>query len=534
MAGHGRETIALAVIALLAAWLRLHDLLSKAGWDSDQGTIMFTLSKALSSGSIPQLGLKASVGPFHHGALYMDLMIPGAWLGGGSPAGPLVETALCGFLVVPMVWLVARSIAGPAAGLSAALLAASAGGLVFFSDFIWNPTLVEPGSALSLLGAWRAWSSRRPAWLLAVGAGTAVAVQAHLAASVLLVPMGMAFVALLWRGPRGSRGRILLWGLAAVALIAATYIPLLLHELSHDFSEARAILDYAAALGSPASHGLVYRLAVGGSRTVTWPLTGWPLWGGAAFLPAAIAVTGALAAGLAWRLAITAAPDRWMRRMDPAGSEAPASEWTQAARTLERDGTWFVTASIAVIATLLAVGVRETSEINRVLTEQYHLVADPFVIVAAGVLLGSLWRLGARRGWAGALGRSACLAALAGSVACSSAEWPVAPNPSSWSAAQAATARIEGYANGRPIALVGLPGNRSTDAYGYPLFLDGVAAEAPDRAGVLVVLCDSTWTHTCGGQAETAWLADQPYGPEFVLRDRFEAAPLRTLSIYVR
>ena len=133
---------------------------------SDQGAIMFALSSALHSGSLPQLGLPASVGAFHHGALYLDTMLPAAWLGGGSPALVLIETAIGGLLVVPMLWWVARSIGGPVAGMSAALLAATSGGLVLFSTFIWNPTLVEPGAALTLLGLWQAWSGATPAGCL--------------------------------------------------------------------------------------------------------------------------------------------------------------------------------------------------------------------------------------------------------------------------------------------------------------------------------------------------------------------------------
>ena len=152
MADHWPEAIGLAAIMLVAAFLRLNDLQSRAGWDSDQGNEMLALWNALHSGTIPQLGPLASTGTFHHGALYYDLMLPAAWLGGGAPTWVLFEIALAGLMIVPIVWWVARSIGGPAAGLAAALLAATSGGLVVFSTFIWNPTLVEPGAALALLG----------------------------------------------------------------------------------------------------------------------------------------------------------------------------------------------------------------------------------------------------------------------------------------------------------------------------------------------------------------------------------------------
>lgn len=150
---------------------------------------MLALWNALHSGAIPQLGPMASTGTFHHGALYYDLMLPGAWLGGGAPTWVLVETALGGLMVVPMVWWVARSIAGPLAGLAAALLAATSAGLVVLSTFIWNPTPVEPGAALALLGAWQAWSSRNPVWLLAAAAEARWRRQ-HLARTVPAIVSG--------------------------------------------------------------------------------------------------------------------------------------------------------------------------------------------------------------------------------------------------------------------------------------------------------------------------------------------------------
>jgi len=533
MARYWPEVIGLALIMLVAAFLRLNNLQTRAQWDSDQGSDMFALWNALHSGTIPQLGPLASTGTFHHGALYYDLMLPAAWLGGGSPAWVLVETALGGLLVVPIVWWVARSIGGRAAGLAAALLAATAGSLVFFSTFIWNPTLVEPGAALALLGAWQAWSSRNPAWLLAAAAGTAMAMQAHIAASVLVLPMGMVLVALVWRGPVGQRRRIALWGAAAVALIIATYIPFIAYEVSHNFAETRGILAYLTGPDQQARHGPAYRLAVSGVRILAWPLTGWPLWGGKPNLPLAIGVAGALAAGLTWRLAATAVPNLRRTPMPPGDVlDLPAD--SAGPRAKERDGTWLVTCCLGAMILALGLGLGETSEIGPVLTEQYHLAADPFVIVAVGVLLGSLWRLRVHGRWVGVLGRLVFIAALAASAYCSAQEWPASPNSSSWSVAQAAANRIERDAAGQSIGLVGLPGHRSTDAYGYLLFLDGTLLVAPNRASVLVVLCDSTWSRTCGGPAEDAWLAAQPYASGFELLDRFTAAPKRTLSVYGR
>jgi 4-amino-4-deoxy-L-arabinose transferase-like glycosyltransferase len=531
IAAHWREAIGLAAVLLVAAFLRLNNLQSRADWDSDQGSEMLAIWNALHSGTIPQLGPLASTGTFHHGALYYDLMLPGAWLGGGAPTGVLIETALAGLMIVPMVWWVARSIGGPAAGLSAGLLAATSGGLVGFSTFIWNPTLIEPGAALALLGAWQAWSTRNPAWLLAAAAGTAVAMQAHITAGVIVVPMSMVLLALLWRGPAGQRRRIALWAVAAVALIVATYVPFILYEVGHDFAETRAILAFITGPGEQADHGPAYRLATSAVRILAWPLTGWPIWGGEPDRPVAIGVAGAFAGGLIWRLSATATPNR--RRGGEAADDAIEASLDAADPQLrERDGTWLVAGCLGALILVMGLGISSTSEIVPQLTEQYHIVADPFVIVAAGIVLGSLWRLGARRRWIGAFGRLLGIAALAAAVFNSSGQWEAGPNPYSWSQAQAAASRVMRDADGRSIALIGLPDDRSTDAYGFPLVLDGATMATPDRAAVLVVLCNASFSDTCGGPMEGAWLAVQPNGSNRELLDRFTASPDRILSVY--
>ncbi len=516
---------------LVAAFARFHDLETRAGWDSDQGAEMLALWNALHTGAIPQLGPIASAGTFHHGALYYDVLLPGAWLGGGDPTWALAQIAAGGLLVVPMVWWVARSIGGPAAGLAAAVLAATSGGLVVFATLIWNPTLIEPGAALALLGAWQAWSSRNPAWLLAAAAGTAVAMQAEMAAGAIVFPMSLVLVSLLWRGPAGQRRRIAFWGAAAVAVIVATYVPFILYEVGHDFAETRAILAFLTAPGQQASHSLAYRLAVTGLRSVAWPLTGWPRW--ASDLPLAIGVVGALAAGLAWRLVATVMPRR--RQAPGAADGAAVASTTSASPQLrERDGTWLVVGCLGALILALGLGMSNTSAIVPEFTEQYHSVADPFVIVAAGLVLGSVWRLSSHGRLAGVLGRVVWVAALVAAVHYGSAQWPPGPNASSWSSAQTAANRLERDASGKSIALVGLPNDRSTDAYGYPLVLDGIAMVTPDRASVLVVLCDSSSSGSCGGPAEDAWLATQSNATGFDLLDRFTAAPDRLLSVYGR
>lgn len=533
MVGHWPEAVSLAAIIALGAFVRFHYLALGPGWDSDQGTEMLAMWNAIHSGAVPLLGPVASTGTLHHGALYYYLMLPAVWLGGGDPRWVTAEISLAALTVVPAVWWVARSIAGPAAGIAAAAIASTAGGLVLFSQFIWNPTLVEPGAALALLGAWGAWSSRRPAWLLIAAAGTAIAMQAEVVAGVIVLPMGIVLLALLWRGPRGRRRNIAAWGAAAVALIVATYVPFMLYELGHNFSQSRAILDFLTGPGQSPSHGPTYRVAFSGLRIMAWPTIGWPIWVDKTKVAQAAIVAGILSAGLVWRLVVTTLP-YVRRRRDLADRQPDASIDASGARTQQRDGTWLVAVCLGLIILGLGLGMRDVAEIGPDLTEQYHIVADPFVIVAAGIVVGSFWRLTRRDRLVKLAGRAAFVVILGLIVNSNSGQWAGAPTSFTWPAAQAAANRIESVTAGQPIALGGLPNDRSTDAYAYPLVRDGVVPVAPAQGSFLVVLCDASRSSSCGGPAEDALVAGEPASAGYSLVDRFSATPVSILSIYLR
>ena len=549
-----RELACLAAIVLGAAALRLVNLPARGSWDSDQGTEMLALRTALSTGRLPTFGPQAiSVGgTFHHGALYYDLLLPAAWLGNGDPTFVVAEIALLGLLVVPMVWWIARSIGGPAAGLSAALLAAVSASLIGYSTFLWNPTLVEPGAALAYLGAWQAWRSNSGRWWLLAAFGAAVAMQSHVAGAVIVLPLAVVYVAALVRA-RGRRRATLAWGLAGVALVAMTYLPLIAYELSHDFAETRGMLGYFSGPDTASTMDPLARVLFAGMRILAWPLTRWPMVDlRPGFLPALV-VAVSLASGLLWRVAKagTAADPGRAAAESSADAAAPANAVPADAApadaapadaapadaapgATERAGTRFIAGSLLLAIVALGLGLRAVSEVQDLPTEQYHVVADPLVLVAAGLIAGGLWQSLPRRRPT-LVRRIAAVAAIVALVAWNAGHWPPLTAPDGgWPAAQSAATRVERDAAGTEIALVPLFAPKGSDAYAYPLNLDGVRLAAPADAQTVVVLCDSYWLTGCGGSQEDSWVAADPAGTGLKLIDRFAAAPDRTLSVYRR
>lgn len=536
-----REWACLGPILLLAAVVRFVNLPARGIWDTDQGLETGAIWNAVVSRELPVYGSPAFTtgGTFHHGALFYDLMMPFAWLGNGNPVVIVAAIALFGLIVVPVMWWTARSIGGTAAGLATALLAALSPSLVDYSTFIWNPVLTEIGAALACLGAWQAWTTRQPRWWVLAAAGTALTAQSHLTGLVLVLPMTLFFLIAVRRGPAHLRRGLWKWGLIGVGFFVLTWLPLIVSEVTSNFPEIRGILSFQQP--SPAAADPLTRLFVGAIRILAYPMTSWPLRDMQSGIPIALVVTTAVLAGMIWRVTGSLAPSR--RRpiaeteaalSQAAISDVAADPQAEAAFERERHGLRFIGGTLLLISLTLALGLKEISQIRSVIQEQYHTVADVFVIMSLGLVIGGLWRAKPVRGRAWS-GHALSALALGSLVAVGLGHLPPLTAPDGgWPAAQAAAARIEAISAGSDVGLVNLPFFKQADAYAYPLKLDGVKLVAPDEAATVVLLCDSGWYPGCGGASEELWRLGAAEGSTLRLVDRFEAAPQRILSIYRR
>ncbi len=335
----------------------------RGAFDADQGHDMLVLAGFLGRGEVPLLGPPTSIGTFHHGAVYYYLLAPAVAVFGPDPIVVMGWIALFGIGAVAATWWLARMIGGPVAAAAAGLLAAVSPSGIDESIFIWNPNLIPLASALAFGGALRAWRSGSPRWWLLAGAGAMVTMQCHVLGIVVLPPLAAAFAADVRRRRRAGSplGPLLRAGTGAAAIVAAGYLPLVIHELGHDFSETRAILDYITGGGRTAAAGLLSRVVTVGLRSVTWPLAG---------LITDRAAVSMIVAGIVAALMGVAAiagrrPDR------------------NAARWLVGTVAWSVLA-LAVFAPSLAVVTPGLPN------DHYHAFLDPLVIVLVGVGIARL------------------------------------------------------------------------------------------------------------------------------------------------
>ena len=522
-------------LLVLAAVLRLPSLSTRATWDADQGHDMLVLRDLVRNGVIPLLGPPTSIGDVHHGALYYYLLAPAAFLtGGDSPLAVTTLIALGGIVAVLVTWWLARSIAGPVAGLVAGLAMAVSASAVEESTFIWNPNLIALSSSIALAGAWQAWSTRRPGWWLLAAAGTAITIQSHVLGITLLPIVGALLVAdARGRPPGAERGRVWRHGLLGLAIVAASFLPLVIHELQNDFSEVYAALAYLQAGGDPTAFGPMARFLVIGARVASWPLTGLITDGPLAGLTAAIMVI----AIAGWR-ALAGSP-----------TERVAARWLGL-------GLLWTAGFLAVASPGLA------TVVPGLPNDHYHAFADPMVFVLVGMGAARLWRRDVGRGVGGVGGvgarrlpvhRVAVATALAILVSWNMGHQPSAIAPDGgYPAAERAALRIaesakrasavNGSGTGR-VVLRSIPGFKSVEAYVYPIIRLGVPVQvdhdkdstrpATPSTGTFVLICDATFEAivgaSCGGPAEAVVAPTATFGDPI---ERFNAAPGRTISIY--
>jgi hypothetical protein len=533
-----RDVLALGGLLAVAAILRLPDLASRGTWDGDQGHDMLVVRALLRDGVVPLIGPPTSIGDFHHGALYYYLLAPSALPNGGdSPLAVVAFIALAGIAAVGVTWWLARSIGGPLAGFAAGLLMAVSIASIDEATFIWNPNFIALSSALALAGAWRAWSTGRTRWWLLAAAATAVTIQLHVLALAFVPVIAALLVADIRRAPNDAERRrnLLKVAVAGVAILALSYLPLLANELTANFSESRAVLDYLFGGGREGSDvNPLVRLVIAGLRIVTWPLVGLVVDAGAVALLAGLAV-----------LALTV----WLAR-GPAGDVRTAARWLGL-------GLLWSAIALGIAAPSLA------SVVRGLPNDHYHAFADPMVFTLVGLGVARLWawrgRLPSRRPEGGPAlpawsGPALAVVLLGGLVAWNLTHLPPAvARDLGFPGAEAAAARIGTTIGDRPTALRSIPDFKSTEAYAYPLVRDGrhlvsIPAQGDDDeagraardaaeagATALVVICDDLFETVtgapCGGPAEDG---EMPPGGRFGSAiDRWEASPGRWISVYL-
>jgi hypothetical protein len=500
-----RDGLILAAILVLATALRFVGLSARGEWDDDQGNELLTMLHWVREGEVPLLGPVGSFGAAHHGVGFFWLLAPSAFLTDANPVAALATVAVVGIAGVAATWWLGRTVGGALSGHVAGLLMAVSPSSISASTLLWNPDIVAPGAALATAASWHAWRTRQARWWLPAGAGSLLALHGHMLAVIIVIPLVVLLAADVLRRPRSDRRRMLVPVLGSVAIVAVGYAPLVIHELRYDFSETRAIVEYATG---PGAYGRmppplpIVALPIIAWRIVVWPVSGLfasaPLWG----FPAAILTVVALVVAAARTQGIALQFGRWA---------AATTVWAVIALSL-------ISPSLALTIAGLP-------------NDQYHAWLDPILFAVIGVAVATL--SAAPRAL---VGRSAAVAIVVACVMLSVVAMPPLSSPDGgWSRAAESAARIRSVTDDQPTAVTGVA--KSGGALEFPLRRQGTPIATPSVAEFLVVSCDPLFEPgvgvRCGGPAEEA-IARQMGFTATRLVDRFADSPRRVVSVFAR
>lgn len=219
-------------ILLLALALRLRGLGTTGLW-GDQAFTLNTAMRWVNGGDIPLAANKSSVG-FVNPPMIEYLYAAALRLWPDILAVSLL-TLLGGLVAVAATGFVTARLFGRRAGLWAMLAFAVAPWAVFWSQLIWNQTMVPPFAALALGGLLLYLAERpRPVYLIVSFAAAAAMTQVHPGTAVQLATIALTL--LLFR--RRVRLRDVLAGAAVFALL---YLPYLVYQIGAGWADFRAI-----------------------------------------------------------------------------------------------------------------------------------------------------------------------------------------------------------------------------------------------------------------------------------------------------
>ncbi len=224
--------ISAAALLLLALFLRLRGLDTTGLW-GDQAFTLNTAMRWVNGGPLPLAANKSSVG-FVNPPLIEYLYGAALFLWRDILSVSLL-TLLGGLAAVVVTGAVTARLFGRRAGLWAMLAFAAAPWAVFWSQLIWNQTMVPPFAALALGGLLLYLFDRpRAGYLIGSFAAAAAMIQVHPGSAVQLLTIALAL--LLYR--RRVRPAHLL---AAAAVFALLFAPYLLYQIGTGWADLATV-----------------------------------------------------------------------------------------------------------------------------------------------------------------------------------------------------------------------------------------------------------------------------------------------------
>jgi len=242
-----KDKIAISLIILLAAFLRLYKINGFMEFLGDQGRDVLIAYNIL-HGHLTLLGPTASVGGFFLGPIYYYFIAVFLLIFRFDPVGPAIMVALFGILCVYLIYRFGNELFGKGAGLIAALLFAVSPLVVTYAKFSWNPNLMPITTLLLMYFLYKGVYKNNLKFLLLSGILFGICMQLHYlelfigVVAAFYIFLGNAFFTkLIW-------SKKLLQIIKSYAVYFFGFIigfsPFLLFEVRHNFVNIRNIIQF--------------------------------------------------------------------------------------------------------------------------------------------------------------------------------------------------------------------------------------------------------------------------------------------------
>jgi hypothetical protein len=237
-----KEIVLCALILGLALLLRIRGLDTTGVW-SDQAFTLNTAMRWVNGGPVPLASNKSSIGTINPPMIeYLYAAALRTW---PDVLSVSVLTMISGMIAVAAAgWSVYR-LFGKRAAFWTMLIFAANPWSVFYSQLIWNQTMVPVFSALMLTCLLLYFAvEQRPVYLILSFVWAACMTQVHPGSSAQLLTLGIIF-ALFWR-------RLRTWPLVVgIGIFVLSYVPYLLYERGVGWADVKAMLELAREPAPP-------------------------------------------------------------------------------------------------------------------------------------------------------------------------------------------------------------------------------------------------------------------------------------------
>lgn len=233
---HKLEGLSIALIIILALFLRLYHISDYMTFLGDEGRDVRIVRDLITKGNLVFIGPQTSIGNMYLGPLYYYMMAPALFLSRLDPVGPAIMIALLGTLTVFLTYLIGRRWFGPLAGLLASFLFAVSPVAIIYSHSSWNPNPMPFFALICIYGIYQIWQKHLFKWLPWVGVSFACALQMHYLGLLLAPTMGIFWLLTLLAIKKDpTKKKDFLWrSVIAIVLFLLIMSPLVLFDIKHN------------------------------------------------------------------------------------------------------------------------------------------------------------------------------------------------------------------------------------------------------------------------------------------------------------